>query len=58
MQKDEEGTAYLVQLYSQGLCKTERNYCVYERELYTLVRSAGVIPVYLLGVPFLLRTVY
>ena len=55
-QTDADGTEYCVQWYSQGLSKSERNYSVYERELFALVKSSSVFRVYLLGVPFLLRT--
>ncbi len=44
-QKDEDGTEYPVQWYSQGLSKSERNYSVYERELLAVVKSASSLRV-------------
>ena len=56
IQRDEKGEESSVLWYSQGLSKSERNYSVYERELFAVVKSVNAFRVFLLGSAFLLRT--
>ena len=45
-----------MQWFSQALRKRERNYSVYERELFAVVKACNAFRMFLLGMPFLLRT--
>ena len=42
--------------FSRGLSKAEKNYTVYEKELYAVVRACEHFVAFLLGTHFILRT--